>query len=222
VLYGGHCSALNCTKTELLCPDAPTKKLLAGKLLSVDGEIAVKPRDRGYTIRYLGMWINLNLAWKDQINRMTRTVFTMCATIKRGKFTLPMSAFAITQFLLPRLRTGLRSASISPTTLRSWDTQIRQAVCHADGIRTQHIKADCFYLASGVPSVEDQSHIIRGESLMVSLNSNHIIRGESLMVSLNSNHVSSPIPLFGCLGGQEGLPCPRHVGSPDGDWRGDA
>ena len=142
--------------------------------MSVDGSTTIEPRPRTHTIRYLGVWLNLSLTWQVQVNRMARTVYNVCASIKRGSFTIPMSAFTVTQFLIPRLRLGIRSAKISRNVLRGWDTQIKKAVCSADKI-TQGGTLDrhCFFTVSGVPSLEDQQWIIRGEDLMVALNSDY-------------------------------------------------
>ena len=152
--FGAHCFELNCKKTELVCSAGRGSEALAGKVRSVCGVKSVDPKPPNHTIRYLGVWINIRGTWGQQVGRMDRSVHAVCSSIRRG-FTIPMSVFTITQFLIPRLRMGLRVAKISKTKLASWDTRIRQAVQGGDQI-TMSGGSSAFHLVSGIPSMVDQ------------------------------------------------------------------
>ena len=169
--FGAHCAKLNCTKTELLC--SSNLSALENKLFSVDGKTPIKPHGPSHTIRYLGVWLNLNLQWKTQITRMSQTIHSVCASILRGSFTIPMSVFAITQFLIPRLRAALRVVTIRDEQLRAWDDKILRTVRKADGITMGPLNRDAFFVTTGIPSLEAHRWLLRGESMMVALNSSY-------------------------------------------------
>lgn len=182
--FGAHSFKLNCKKTKLLssyvgpCPPV---------LPSVDGRDRVQAPAGGplprraspssslpdpETIRYLGAWLNLDLDWKTQVARMDRSVHAVCASIRTNKFDLFMSAFAVKQYLLPRLRIGLESARISEATIERWDRMVRRAVYLGAGMTMgRDLSGAAFYVGTGIPCLQDHRWAIRGEELLVRLNS---------------------------------------------------
>ena len=194
--FGAHCAALNCTKTELLCPSARTMEALRGRLKSVDGTVSIVPRPPGHTIRYLGVWLNIKLCWNTQITKMDRTVRLVCASMTRGAFTVPMVVFTVAQFLIPRLRAGLLVADITKKTLLAWEKLITTAARSADAITMDKLNHDGFLAVTGIPSLIDRRWMIRGESMMVSLNSSFVAARTArsrLFTSWGSRHGVSRI-----------------------------
>jgi ribonuclease HI len=170
--FGAHCFKMNCKKSVLTCCHPVSPKNPGPVLLSVDGMRTITPHGPDYTFRYLGLFLNLSLVWRVQIGRMWGTVISVCAAIKRNKFTIPMSVFAIGQFLIPRIRIALVTALVPDRVLVLMDDRIRAAVLAADNICLRRsLSVDAFYLYSGIPRLVDHRVAIRGEELMVLLNS---------------------------------------------------
>ena len=103
--FGAHCFSLNCEKTKVLFSKGATPPTLP----SVDGTelVLIPAHPDTATIRYLGIWFNLELSWDTQLARMDKFVRATAASIRRNDFTLEMSVFTVRQFLLPCLRLGL-------------------------------------------------------------------------------------------------------------------
>ena len=164
--FGANRAALNCNKSHLLCSDGAEAPMLA----SVDGQTVVEPQGETHTIRYLGVWVNLRLAWSIHIARMDRLVWSVASSIRRGGFDLVMSKTAVNQFLMPGLRIGLLVTDVPDKAVECWDTRIRQAVLCAAGITMRRcLRVEAFYNALLFPRIADQRWALRGEEHMVSI-----------------------------------------------------
>jgi exonuclease III len=164
--FGAHRAALNCDKSHLLCSDGAERPVLA----SVDGLTVIKPEGETHTIRYLGVWLNLQLDWSVHIARMDRLVWSVASSIRRGKFDLVMSKTAINQFLLPGLRIGLLVTDVPEAAVVCWDAKIRSAVLRAADIEMgRNLSVEAFYNALLFPRISAQRWAIRGEELMVTV-----------------------------------------------------
>jgi exonuclease III/ribonuclease HI len=168
--FGAHSFSLNTTKTKYLCSHPKS----APPLASVCGRMRVAPLGPDETIRYLGLRVNLNLSWKTERQRMHRKVNQVCAKIRDHRFTLNMTTYVIKQYLLPSLRLGLLTASVSATELQDWDKMLRQAALSGARMHAaSHLAVDVFHLASGVPDLEQHCWALRAEELMVTLNADY-------------------------------------------------
>ncbi len=163
--FGAHCGALNCEKSYLLC----SRGAEVPELPSVDGETLIEGRGEDYTIRYLGMWVNLRLDWTTQKARMDRLVWKVCSAVRRNGFTLPMARAAVSQFLVPGLLIGLRMADVRTEEVQAWDSRIRRAAQKGAGITMQQVSCDAFYAGAQFPCLETLRWAILGEELMVNL-----------------------------------------------------
>jgi ribonuclease HI len=172
--FGAHAAQLNVTKTKYLCSDPSLTVDTAPQIFSIDGANRVLPLVKGESIRYLGIMININLDWSKQRGLMTRAVQQTCNSIRRYRFTIPMSVYAVQQQLLPRLRMGILFARLRKADLQTWDKQIRQAVY--EGCRSTmgpSALKDALYLSSGMPLLEDHAAAICIEELLVTLNADY-------------------------------------------------
>jgi exonuclease III len=168
--HGAHCLRLNVAKTKLRC----SHPHLAPTLRAVDGRSTVTPLPATAHFTYLGVKISLNLNWRPQQTSMARSVGMVCSRIRRYGFDLEMSASAILQFLLPRLRVGLLFAQVPDTTLRKWDTLIKKSVLQAAGVRQgPSLSPGILYMLSRVPQLLTHAWALRGEELLVTLNADY-------------------------------------------------
>lgn len=166
--FGAHSGRLNCSKSVLLCSPGAGRDL---ELPSVDGSSCITPAPYGHTLRYLGVWVNLDLDWSVQIARMDRLVWKVSRAMCRNGFDMCMSVTASQLYLLPCLRAGLRVADIPATKLRAWDDRVRRAVLSGAGLSMgRSLNVEAFYALSGVPRLAHHCWALRGEELMVSLN----------------------------------------------------
>jgi hypothetical protein len=170
--FGANSFRLNVEKSEFLCSD-PKARTAAPTLASVDGSSSIVPQPVGHTIRYLGARINLDLDWSKELQRMHGMVYATCANLRTHQFTLPMSAYVIGQYLLPRLRLGLSLVTLTDDVrkrIRAWDYMLRQASMTAAGMRQRRVVSpESLYLVSGIPSLEEEAMITPLQEYQVSL-----------------------------------------------------
>jgi exonuclease III len=172
--FGMHAFAMNTTKTKFLCSDKSLTLESAPQLFSVDGSSRVKPLVGGETIRYLGAQINLDLDWSKQRGLMARAVQHTCNSIRRYRFTIPMSVYAVQQHLIPKLRMGFVVSKLRKAEITKWDTMIRQATLSACGATMgPSALKDSLHQVCAMPRLEDHFHAIRAEELLVTLNADY-------------------------------------------------
>jgi ribonuclease HI len=172
--FGAHSSKMNCTKTKYLCSD--NGMALAPTLVSVDGKLEITPQPGSTTIRYLGVWLNLDLKWTTQKTRLAFAVNRTCQNIRENHFTLAMSIMAVQQYLIPIMRLGLLFANVPKGHLQKWDRTIRKSVFQGAAMTQGHpgnLKVQALYVATRLPRLEDMSPILRGEDLIVTLNARY-------------------------------------------------
>jgi ribonuclease HI len=170
IWYGANFFSFNATKTKLLCSNVK----LAPPIPSVDGSSFVAALPAGTTIRYLGLYINLDLDWHEQTARMDSMVWATCESIRSHEFDVDISAAVVRQFLLPCLKIGLESANLPQATVKGWDARIRFACLAAATIRMgPSLNVAAFYLGIAVPRLEDHRWAIRGEELLIRLNASY-------------------------------------------------
>lgn len=172
--FGAHSFTLNCKKTKFLCSSVR----LAPRLASVNGEKEILPLKGSTFVRYLGVWINLDLAWhgpKSQRSKLEWAVNCTCLNIRRHKFNLFQSITAVQQYLYPCMRLGLLFANVPKTTRIAWDTKIRQAIFHGAGMTqgNKSLKKAAFYVTTRLPRLQDLAATIKGEDLLVTLNAQY-------------------------------------------------
>ena len=126
------------------------------------------------TIRYLGAWVNLELAWEVQLARMQSSVGFACANIRGYSLQLDMSVDAMKQFLMARLRTGLRHADLTVATLTGWDVKYRAAVFAGAGISMgRDLAKEALYILSGMLPLREHQWVMAGEELMATINADY-------------------------------------------------
>ena len=110
------------TTTPLLWPGAPE---------------AIKPRDHGFSFRYLGLQINMNLDWGNQIGKMNGKIMGLVSHLKHRRITLAQGIILIRYALSKQLEIGFRHADIPLSTLRDWDKWIKNAITNRADIPLQ-------------------------------------------------------------------------------------
>jgi ribonuclease HI len=126
------------------------------------------------TIRYLGVWFNLELNWDVQIARMNKVVQLTCVRIRDYHFPLDMSVVATQQFIAPCVRSGLIFTDVSESRLKKWDSVIRSSAMQAYGMKAgRSLKAEAWLIATDLVSLQDLRWVTRGEELMVTLNASY-------------------------------------------------
>ena len=103
----------SCTKRKLHWPGTTTPFL---------------PRDLDYPVRYLGLWLNLNLTWRTQIAKMTASIMGLVSHVKHRRITLLQAALMIRYVIGKKLEIGFRHATISREQLRDWDRWLKDAI----------------------------------------------------------------------------------------------
>jgi hypothetical protein len=129
---------------------------------------------RSRTIRYLGAWVNLELTWEVQLSRMRSSFGFACSNIRGYSFPLDMSVVAMKQFVMSRLRTGLRHANITLGTLADWDVKYRAAVYAGAGISMgQDLATEALYILTEMLPLQEHRWVMAGDELMATLNAEY-------------------------------------------------
>ena len=88
----------------------------------------INPRETSYAVRYLGIWMSLDLSWTTQIAKMSASIMGLVSHIKHKRITLLQAAIIIRYVMGKKMEIGFRHATISSEQLKTWDRWLKDAV----------------------------------------------------------------------------------------------
>jgi hypothetical protein len=129
--FGAHAFKINSKKTKYVCSADP-----AGVecLHGVDGIAHISPLPSCTSFRYLGILLNLDCKWNDEVERLEKLVLFVRARILNFRIPLAPAVDAINSFLLPKMEAGLGLiplTSVNRRKLRNWTTLLMEAALNA-------------------------------------------------------------------------------------------
>jgi hypothetical protein len=164
------------TKVLLISPrNSRDKNSRAPHLLSIDASSHIEPEGRNAVFKYLGCMVSASLIWEPAVAKLSKCVNWIGRRIIHGKFTLPMSKYAIECVLFPMIWPSLAVANVTKTLLMSWDNSLRRAVLSGAGIKShcgQQLSKDVLYFSRSFPALEHLFRIRKASELTISLNCN--------------------------------------------------
>jgi len=93
----------------------------------------------GTSFRYLGIMLNVNLEWKTQIDTCNATVMNIVSRLGCRQITLLQGALLVKNYLVPKLSTAFRHATIPTSTLAHWDSLIARSLCRRSDLLAANI-----------------------------------------------------------------------------------
>jgi len=93
-------------------------------LHTCNGNDPINPSPIDTNFRYLGLNLNLNLEWNNQINKMNVTINQWCIKVINSKISFLKGIELYKMILLPRLDYGLTFATIPDKILNRWSRKI--------------------------------------------------------------------------------------------------
>ena len=119
-------------------------------------------------VRYLGLRMNMDCTWDEQIGKMNALVMTVVTALNHGRLTALQAGILVREVLGAKLEIGLRHAQIPQDTLKGWDTWLSAAVCANLGLRGKQIhKTSVFTILATLP-IEDLALTVRTIQLLES------------------------------------------------------
>ena len=124
--------------------------------------------------RYLGVFFNMNLSWREQIRAIRRKFQDMCDRINRTCPTAEMAIYCLNAVVNAALRFPLQVAAIPVTVLREWDSKNRVTVKKATFL-PRNTCPELLHLPKreggrGLPCLEHEIDILRIQTRMRLLN----------------------------------------------------
>jgi hypothetical protein len=121
-----------------------------------------------YEVRYLGLWICLDLSWAKTIAALQRTVWGAARVIRAHRLNLVQSSTLVREYCLPRLEIGLRYAELEISRdftglLATWDKVLRDAM-HSGSTtlaRARKVNNSARHVCTDVPTLYDYTVTLR-------------------------------------------------------------
>jgi ribonuclease HI len=132
--------------------------------------IIVKKHDQA--IRHLGLFLNMNLTWQEQLGAMNGMVQNVATAIRTGRLTLLQGAIITRDSLPQQLEIGLRHAQIPATQLRQWDTAITRAFSLNAGVVHGSLYKGSISAILRTHTIEDHYTIAKATQIMSTLTRN--------------------------------------------------
>jgi ribonuclease HI len=128
--------SLNGNKTELIGRMANGTDLVnvAGPSEIRVSQHLVVPKRCDESIRYLGILINVNLKWNDQIKSIGSLLGQYCNLAEKHKLGIDQSVLLFNVFLLPKVEYKIRYAYANTETLAKWDKIIAASISRLSGL----------------------------------------------------------------------------------------
>ena len=100
-------------------------------------------------IKYLGIKLNLDCNWTDQINSMNSTIMGIVSAIRHGRITTLQTGLLLKEALSAKLEIGLRHAEIPEQTTKNWDKWIAGAILKQTNLQTSQISSESITFITG-------------------------------------------------------------------------
>jgi ribonuclease HI len=175
VFFEYHCMDFNTDKSFFTCAENIRVDQETGKEKSLPGMRAdeeIKFQDPSNSWRHLGILLNLQLDWKDQITTMNNTLTQVKRVCKANQMPIMEKIAIIREYLIPRFDLGVTHAIIDEKQLQSWDSQIRTLILDKSSIRgKKSISKSAFHLITNIPSMKGLEQVRKCNELFIRLNS---------------------------------------------------
>ena len=163
-----HRLQINLTKSYLTGRDSQGNNITTDILWPDSNMKPLKRVATGYSIRYLGIWINADLCWKDHIKKMNAAVMSTVSDMRHRRVTTLQGCLLVKHVLGHVLDIGLRHVPIPSPQLEAWDKWIKGAIVQiADCTPTIHESAVWSILKTH--SITDKNVLAKTTQLMDSL-----------------------------------------------------
>ena len=169
--FNKHGLKLNHTKTYLIGRNAdgsPSTTPLRWKDQHTD--LLIHPRDHTYAIRYLGLHLNMDLTWNEQISRMNRTIMGMISHLRYGRITLLQGAILLRYVIGKKMEIGFRHAIIPDQTLSDWNKYIKDALTRSTHLHLPQLHTSAIMSCMAVLTFDRTYSLDKFMHIMESLN----------------------------------------------------
>jgi hypothetical protein len=167
-----HHMAINTTKSIYTAKTYDNSAI--GRIGHIDPktnkQVWLKTHKTNEAVRYLGLWINMDLTWDRMISKMNATIWLCVNALDPTTTTYWQTAMAIKQVIHPRLALGLKFATIPRHTLDRWDRLLMSNLATA-GYLHKNISRVAMRTITAIPTLDHQTTIEQGMALLVSTNS---------------------------------------------------
>jgi len=142
-LHGG---ALNSKKTIYIINNAfglDDKRWLH----NTEGDAPIYPTNDTTTFRYLGLNLNMNLNWDDEIKRINQSVQVFCSKLLNSRVSTLKGIELLKTIFLSKIDISLTHATIPEKMLKKWNRKIIRTLFQLDGwssTLTNKLSGHCF------------------------------------------------------------------------------
>ena len=129
--FGAHAFKINSKKTKYICSVDPRG---VDCLHGVDGIAHISPLPSCTSFRYLGVLLNMDCTWNDEVERLEKLVLFVRARILNFRIPLAPAVDAVNSFLIPKMEAGLGLMPLTSRNtqkLRNWTTLLKEAALNA-------------------------------------------------------------------------------------------
>jgi hypothetical protein len=152
--FGAHAFKINAKKTKFVSSVDPAQvRCLPG----VDGTTHIMALPSGTSFRYLGVLLNMECTWKEELDRLEKLMWFVRARILNFRIPLAPAVDAINTFLVPKMEVGLGLVPMTSKVvkeLEKWTSTLALAALNAsDPQRTSGLSID------GLCSVTDMTNL---------------------------------------------------------------
>jgi exonuclease III len=129
--FGAQAFKINWKKTKYICSVDPA---VVECLHGVDGIAHISPLPSCTSFRYLGVLLNMDCTWNDEVLRLEKLVLFVRARILNFRIPLAPAVDAINSFLVPKMEVGLGLmplTSVNRQKLRDWTSLLKEAALNA-------------------------------------------------------------------------------------------
>jgi len=160
--FGLHAIKINAIKTKYFCVNHP-----GAMLRSVCGRHTITARPPSESFRYLGIKLNVDLDWTDEISRLRGIVWRARNAILDHRMELAPAVDAIRAYVVPCLELGLQLIPLSTKNVKllvQWSELLRSAALasvHSAG----NISKAGFNVLTGIPDLTLLAQALRASAL---------------------------------------------------------
>lgn len=125
---------LHPTKSQLVGIDANGDKMSTGQFSITINDKNLVPLDLKDRIRYLGVWIRMDLSWDAQYNVSKFIIRHHCQVAVNAGLSVQKFVLMVNKFLCPKLEYGFRHAVFTKSKIDGMDRMVVRCVQHLCGI----------------------------------------------------------------------------------------
>ncbi len=193
--FGAHAFKINAKKTKFVTTANPARlRCLRG----VDGRSHIVPLPSRTSFRYLGVLLNLDCTWDDELARLEKLVWFVRGRILRYRIPLAPAVDAVNSFLVPKMEAGLGLIPMSPRVLKKmgcWTSALMDAALNAAATpRTSGLSVAGFCAVTDMTDFALMAGCFRAASAYERLN----VRGRFVAPTALARFEARPLERAGC------------------------